>query len=51
MVLGDAIATVLGDERPKPGEAEHLAFWVVSLYEPVAVECLVKARVPFFGSG
>src|ERR687897_2108726 len=29
---------MLGDERPKPGKAEHLSFRVVSLYKPVAVE-------------
>jgi hypothetical protein len=29
---------VLRHERPKPREAEHLAFRVVGLYQPVAVE-------------
>jgi len=29
---------VLGDESTKPGEAEHLTFGVMSLYQPIAVE-------------
>src|SRR5215217_1031870 len=29
---------MLGDERPQPGEPEHLALEVVSLYQPIAVE-------------
>src|SRR5215208_4155868 len=32
------LSTVLGDERTKPGKAEHLALRVVGLYQPVAVE-------------
>src|ERR687889_2012934 len=32
------ILTVMGDERPKPREAEHLTLGVVCLYQPVAVE-------------
>src|SRR5918999_834496 len=32
------LIAVLGDQHPKPGEAEHLTFWVVCLYQPVAVE-------------
>jgi hypothetical protein len=29
---------VLGDERLKPGETEHLTLGVVGLYQPIAVE-------------
>src|SRR5919107_4297925 len=29
---------MFGNERPKPWEAEHLAFGVVGLYQPIAVE-------------
>src|SRR5215210_5487608 len=29
---------MLGDERPQPGEAEHLALRIVGLYQPIAVE-------------
>src|SRR5215211_5729912 len=33
-----ALLTLLGDECPKLGEAEHLTFWVVGLYQPISVE-------------
>src|SRR5215213_8350814 len=33
-----SLLTMLGDERPKPREAEHLALGVVGLYQPIAVE-------------
>ena len=29
---------MLGDKDAQPGEAEHLPFGIVSLYQPVAVE-------------
>ena len=32
------LLAVLGDKPPKPREAEHLAFGVVGLYQPIAVE-------------
>ena len=38
MPKSHSLLSVLGDERPKPRDAEHLAFWVVSLYKTVAVE-------------
>src|SRR5829696_1487969 len=33
-----SLLTMLGDERPKPREAEHLALGVVGLYQTVTVE-------------
>src|SRR5215207_216163 len=39
-----ALLTMLGNKRPKPWEAEHLAHGVMSLYQPVTVEqyCLTS---------
>src|ERR687898_2392524 len=42
------LLTLLVNKRPKPREADHLAFRIVGLYQPVAVEKDIIARLEHY---